>query len=92
MLEYKDPEVFNEEYGASLSPKEPLTMPDFSMSNLQSTLLEAVPNADLKKYPQLLNDPIFTNAIYSLSQGASMDDVGPKFLELFNQKYGTNTE
>ena len=92
MLEYKEPEVFNEEYGASLSPKEPLTMPDFSMSNLQSTLLEAVPNADLKKYPQLLTDPIFTNAIYSLSQGASMDDVGPKFLELFNQKYGTNTE
>jgi hypothetical protein len=67
-------------------------MPDFSMSNLQSTLLEAVPNADLKKYPQLLTDPIFTTAIYSLSQGASMDDVGPKFLELFNQKYGTNTE
>jgi len=92
MLEYTEPEVFDEGYGATLSPKEPLTMPDFSMSNLQSTLLEAVPNADLKKYPQLLTDPIFTNAIYSLSQGASMDDVGPKFLELFNQKYGTNTE
>ena len=92
MLTYESPKIFDEEYGAILAPKEPLTMPDFSMSNLQSTLLEAVPNADLKKYPQLLTDPIFTNAIYSLSQGASMDDVGPKFLELFNQKYGTNTE
>jgi len=92
MLTYEVPEIFNEEYGATLAPKEPLQMPDMSMSNLQSTLLEAVPNADLKKYPQLLTDPIFTTAIYSLSQGASMDDVGPKFLELFNQKYGTNTE
>ena len=91
-LEYKKPEIFNEEYGATLAPKEPIKLPskeDFSADNLQSTLLDALPNIDLKKYPQLLTDPIFTGAIYSISQGATVEDIKPKFLELFNEKYGT---
>jgi hypothetical protein len=91
-LEYKEPEIFNEEYGSTLEPKEPLKLPskeDFSVDNLQSTLLEALPNIDVKKYPQLLTDPIFTGAIYSISQGATVEDIKPKFLELFNEKYGT---
>ena len=91
-LEYETPEIFNEEYGATLEPKEPLKLPskeDFSVDNLQSTLLEALPNIDVKKYPQLLTDPIFTGAIYSISQGATVEDIKPKFLELFNEKYGT---
>ncbi len=91
-LKYETPEIFNEEYGATLEPKEPLKLPskeDFSVDNLQSTLLEALPNIDVKKYPQLLTDPIFTGAIYSISQGATVEDIKPKFLELFNEKYGT---
>jgi len=91
-LKYETPEIFNEEYGATLAPKDPIKLPskeDFSAENLQSTLLDALPNIDLKKYPQLLTDPIFTGAIYSISQGATVEDVTPKFLELFNEKYGT---
>lgn len=91
-LKYEAPQVFDEAYGATLEPRDPIKLPskgDISLENLQSTLLEAIPKTDLQKYPQLLTDPIFTNAIYSLSQGASMDQVGPKFLELFNEKYGT---
>jgi hypothetical protein len=91
-LEYKMPQVFDETYGASLEPREPIKLPskdDLTFQNLQNILLDAIPKADIQKYPQLLTDPIFTNAIYSLSQGASMDQVGPKFLELFNEKYGT---
>ena len=79
-------------YRRKTSSKEPLKLPskeDFSVDNLQSTLLEALPNIDVKKYPQLLTDPIFTGAIYSISQGATVEDIKPKFLELFNEKYGT---
>ena len=91
-LKYETPEIFNEEYGATLAPKEPIKIPskeDFSAENLQSTLLDALPNINLKKYPKLLTDPIFTGAIYSISQGATVEDIKPKFLELFNEKYGT---
>lgn len=91
-LKYTQPQVFDETYGATLTPRDPIKLPskeDLSLENLQKTLLEAIPKTDLQKYPQLLTDPIFTNAITAISQGASMDDIGPKFLELFNEKYGT---
>ena len=89
-LDYEVPKIFDESYGKTLAPKSSMDLPN--ISNFQSKLLEAVPGVDLKKYPELLTDPIFTTAIYSLSQGATMEDVGPKFLELFNQKYGTKKE
>jgi len=85
-LNYKEPEIFNPEYGEKLNPKKKL---DFNVNNINSMLLDAVGETKLSKYPDLVKDPIFIGAINAIKEGKDPIQVRTKFLELLYEKYGT---
>jgi hypothetical protein len=85
-LNYKEPEIFNPEYGEKLNPKKKL---DFNVNNINSILLDAVGETKLSKYPDLVKDPIFIGAINAIKEGKDPIQVRTKFLELLYEKYGT---
>jgi hypothetical protein len=85
-LNYKEPEIFNQEYGKKLNPKKKL---DFNVNDINSILLDAVGETKLSKYPDLVKDPIFIGAINAIKEGKDPIQVRTKFLELLYEKYGT---